>query len=88
MPAPRRAVLNLRWAEKSWRDFFEPAFGPMGPIVDALLALPEDQVVEEAIPRPPIFFHSREGVVKGQRFRAIGVKADGKWEAVLELHPV
>jgi hypothetical protein len=77
-------LLSLRLAEPAWKVFFEPMYGPLGPIIKALLALPPDQVVEVAVPRPPIVFHSREGVVRGQRFRIFGFRADGKFSEIIE----
>lgn len=87
LPASRTTRIPPH-VRKSFEEF-EADVGGIEEIVEALIALPADQVTETRIDRLPWVLCSREGFVGERRFRMLGGRdPHGAWLEILELHPL
>ena len=82
----KRDIRPTVW--RLWEDFTVPHLPDA--VIDAMEALPPDQLTVEArFIRPPFVFEQVAGSVLGGRFRILGVRrGDGKWLLVRFVGPV
>jgi len=83
--SPRFRISGAAW--HAWEQ--HDVAGDLVEIVDALLALPDDEVAESRVERLPIIQNWLVGRAFGRSWRVLGAKnADREWEVIHEVHPL